>query len=376
MLPTYAPYPFPLAAGRGDQVLDASGNVYLDFYGGHCVAGTGHCHPVVAGAIAAQARQLLFYSAAARLPVRDEAAEALVGFGPEGLASVFFCNSGAEANESALKVAVQLTGRHKFVAFKGSFHGRTLLALSVTDAPELKKSLGPLVAPVEFLTFADPAALEAVDLSDIAAVIVEPMQSMAGVTTAPAAWFEALREKCRRAGTLLIFDEVQTGMGRLGTPFAAQLYRVTPDMLTLAKSIASGVPMGALLLSPAVAAALKLGDLGSTFGGGPLASAALVATLKVIREERLMENAAAQEQRIRTALAGSFITEVRGGGLLLGLKAGKHAATLKKYLQEQRILVGGSSDPEVLRLMPPLNVSHQAVDALLGAIATYGATRL
>ena len=376
MLPTYTPYPFLVAAGRGDQVLDASGNVYLDFYGGHCVAGTGHCHPVVAGAIAAQARQLLFYSAAARLPVRDEAAEALVGFGPEGLASVFFCNSGAEANESALKVAVQLTGRHKFVAFKGSFHGRTLLALSVTDAPELKKSLGPLVAPVEFLPFADPAALEAADLSDIAAVIVEPMQSMAGVTTAPAAWFEALREKCSRAGTLLIFDEVQTGMGRLGTPFAAQLYRVTPDMLTLAKSIASGVPMGALLMSPAVAGALKSGDLGSTFGGGPLASAALIATLKVIREERLMENAVAQEQRIRAALADSFITEVRGGGLLLGLKAGKHAATLKKYLQEQRILVGGSSDPEVLRLMPPLNVSDQAVEALLGAIATYGATHL
>ncbi|HEU5398228.1 MAG TPA: aspartate aminotransferase family protein [Gammaproteobacteria bacterium] len=376
LLPTYAPYPFPVTAGRGEQVLDASGNVYLDFYGGHCVAGTGHCHPVVAGAIAAQARQLLFYSAAARLPVRDEAAETLVGFGPEGLASVFFCNSGAEANESALKVAVQLTGRHKFVAFKGSFHGRTLLALSVTDAPELKKSLGPLVAPVEFLPFADPAVLEPADLSDVAAVIVEPMQSMAGVITAPTAWFEALREKCSRAGTLLIFDEVQTGMGRLGTPFAAQLYGVTPDLLTLAKSIASGVPMGALLMSPAVAAALKSGDLGSTFGGGPLASAALVATLKVIREERLMENAAAQERRIRAALAGGFITEVRGGGLLLGLKAGKHAGTLKKYLQEQRILVGGSSDPEVLRLMPPLNISDQAVDTLLGAIDTYGATHL
>jgi len=376
LLPTYAPYPFPITAGRGEQVLDANGNVYLDFYGGHCVAGTGHCHPVVAGAIAAQARQWLFYSAAARLPVRDEAAEALVGFGPAGLASVFFCNSGAEANESALKVAVQLTGRHKFVAFKGSFHGRTLLALSVTDAPELKKSLGPLVAPVEFLPFADPAALEAVDLSGVAAVIVEPMQSMAGVTTASATWFEALREKCSHSGTLLIFDEVQTGMGRLGTPFAAQLYGVTPDLLTLAKSIASGVPMGALLMNPAVAGALKSGDLGSTFGGGPLASAALVATLKVIREERLMENAAAQERHIRAALAGSFITEVRGGGLLLGLKAGRHAGTLKKYLQEQRILVGGSSDPEVLRLMPPLNVGDQAVDALLGAVATYGATNL
>jgi acetylornithine/succinyldiaminopimelate/putrescine aminotransferase len=171
---------------------------------------------------------------------------------------------------------------------------------------------------------------------------------------------------------LLIFDEVQTGMGRLGTPFAAQLYGVTPDMLTLAKSIASGVPMGALLMSPAVAGALKPGDLGSTFGGGPLACAALIATLEVIHEEKLMANAAAQEQRIRAALVTGCISEVRGAGLLLGLKAGRHAAGLKKHLQEQRILVGGSTDPEVLRLMPPLNISGKAVDTLLMAIKSYG----
>jgi len=373
LLPTYAPYPFPLVSGRGEQVFDADGNAYLDFYGGHCVAGTGHCHPRVAGALAAQARQLMFYSAAARLQVRDEAARVLVGFAPEGLASVFFCNSGAEANESALKVAVQLTGRHRFVAFTGSFHGRTLLALSVSDAPELKKSLMPILPPVEFLPFGDEAALAAADFSAVAAVVVEPIQSMAGVSTTTSAWFMALQEKCRRAGALLIFDEVQTGMGRLGTPFAAQLYGVTPDMLTLAKSIASGLPMGALLMSPVVAGALKSGDLGSTFGGGPLACAALIATLEVLHEENLMANASAQEQRIRAALAGSCISEVRGTGLLLGLKAGRHAAALKKYLQAQRILVGGSTDPEVLRLMPPLTVSGAAVDTLLAAIQKFSA---
>ena len=372
LLPTYAPYPFPLVAGRGEQVFDADGSAYLDFYGGHCVAGTGHCHPQVAGALAAQARQLMFYSAAARLPVRDQAAKALVDFAPKELTSVFFCNSGAEANESALKVAVQLTGRHRFVAFNGSFHGRTLLALSVSDSPALKQSLAPILPPVEFLPFGDVAALEAADFSKSAAVIVEPIQSMAGVSTANGTWFAALKDKCRRAGAMLIFDEVQTGMGRLGTPFAAQLYGVTPDMLTLAKSIASGVPMGALLMSPAVAGALKSGDLGSTFGGGPLACAALIATLEVIHEEKLMANAAAQEQRIRAALGGSCISEVRGAGLLLGLKAGRHASTLKKYLQEQRILVGGSTDPEVLRLMPPLNISGKAVDTLLAAIKNYG----
>ena len=374
LLPTYAPYPFPLVSGRGEQVFDAEGGAYLDFYGGHCVAGTGHCHPKVAEALAKQAQQLMFYSAAARIPVREEAAQALVEFGPAGLASVFFCNSGAEANESALKVAAQLTGRHRFAAFKGSFHGRTLLALSVTDAPELKQSLGSLVAPVDFLPFADPAALDAADFSQTAAVIVEPMQSMAGITTASADWFKALQRKCRQAGALLIFDEIQTGMGRTGQPFAAQLYGVTPDMLTTAKSIASGVPMGALLMSPAIAVALKPGDLGSTFGGGPLACAALLATLGVLRAEQLMANAADQERRIRAGLAGSFISEVRGAGLLLGLKAGQHAKPLKKFLQERHILVGGSNDAAVLRLMPPLNVSDTAVDNLLTAIRDYGST--
>jgi acetylornithine/succinyldiaminopimelate/putrescine aminotransferase len=248
-----------------------------------------------------------------------------------------------------------------------------MLALSVTDASALKKGLEPLLAPVDFLSFGDLEALKAADLSRSAAVIVEPIQSMAGVSTASREWFAALAEKCRRQGALLIFDEVQTGMGRLGMPFAAQFYGVGPDFITLAKGIASGVPMGALLMTADIARSLKSGDLGSTFGGGPLACAALLGTLEVIRTEGLMANAAAQAQRIRAGLKGSVVTEVRGEGLLLGLKAGAHAAVLKKRLQEQRILVGGSSDPEVLRLMPPLNISTAAVDSLLAAISGFAA---
>ena len=373
LLPTYAPYPFPLLDGKGERVRDDADNEYLDFYGGHCVVATGHSHPKLAAAIAAQARQMIFYSAAARLPVRDAAAQALVDFGPAHMASAFFCNSGAEANESALKLAVQLTGRTRFTAFKGSFHGRTMLALSVTDSPSLKRGLEPLLAPVDFLPFGDLEALQAADLSRSAAVIVEPIQSMAGVSTATREWFKALAERCRRAGTLLIFDEVQTGMGRLGKPFAAQFYGVEPDFITLAKGIASGVPMGALLMTAEIARSLKSGDLGSTFGGGPLACAALLATLEVIQGEALMANATAQAARIRAALKGSVVTEVRGEGLLLGLKAGAQAGALKKRLQEQRILVGGSSDPEVLRLMPPLNISDTAVESLLAAIRGFTA---
>jgi acetylornithine/succinyldiaminopimelate/putrescine aminotransferase len=367
LLPTYPPYPFPLAGGSGERVFDDAGREYLDFYGGHCVVATGHSHPKVVAAVAEQAEALIFYSAAARLPVRDAAAQALVDFAPQHMASVFFCNSGAEANESALKLAVQLTGRARFTAFTGSFHGRTTLALSVTDSPSLKKGMDSLLALVDFLPFGDVEALQAADLSRSAAVIVEPIQSMAGCTTASHEWFQALARKCRHDGALLIFDEVQTGMGRLGSPFAADFYGVQPDFMTLAKGIASGVPMGALLMTADIARSLKSGDLGSTFGGGPLACAALLATLQVIRDEDLMANATAQAARIRAGLKGSVVSEMRGEGLLLGLKAGSHAAALKKKLQAQGILVGGSSDPEVLRLMPPLTISTAAVETLLAA---------
>lgn len=372
---TYPPYAFPLVAGEGDRVVDPQGNTYLDFYGGHCVASTGHCHPAVVDAIAGQARKLMFYSAAARLPVRDEAAAALVEFAGNGMASVFFCNSGAEANENALHIALKLTGRRKFVAFQGAFHGRTLLALSVTDSVGLRQGCESLLAPTTFLPFGDEAALDRVSLSGVAAVIVEPMQSMAGVKTAAPAWFAALRDKCSKAGALLVFDEIQTGMGRLGAPFAANRYAVTPDLITCAKGMASGVPMGAVLMTGATAAELHEGDLGSTFGGGPLACAALLATLDVVSSERLMHRALAAEARIRSGLETGSIA-VRGSGLLLGLEVGARAGALRNHLLERRILVGGSGDSGVLRLMPPLNVGNVSVDTLIEAVHEFCATEV
>ena len=373
LLSTYTPYPFPLISGQGDQVFDDQGTAYLDFYGGHCVASTGHCHPAVASAIADQARKLIFYSAAAQLPIRDQAAQALVEFAGADMVSVFFCNSGAEANESALKVAIKLTGRKRLVAFQGAFHGRSLLALSVTDSPALRKDYQALLAPTQFLPFADPAALDAADFSQVAAVIVEPIQSMAGIKTASAGWFAALREKCTDAGTLLIFDEVQTGIGRVGTPFAAQFYGVSPNVITCAKGMASGVPMGGVLMDSTVATALKPGDMGSTFGGGPLACAALIATLKVIIDEKLMERASKLAKTIRNGLTDGVVQEVRGEGLLLGLDVDTQAKALKAHLLKNHILVGGSDDPKVLRLMPPLTISSPAVEQLLASIAAFQA---
>jgi len=368
LLPTYAPYPFPLVRGEGDRVFDDAGQAWWDFYGGHCVCATGHSHPAVVKAVADQAATLLFYSAAAALPVRDEAAERITAF--SGMDSVFFCNSGAEANENALKLALLLTGRKHLGAFDGGWHGRTLLALSVTDDPKITQPYADQLVPTLRIPFGDLAALAAADFSDVAGVIVEPIQSMAGIKTASRERFQALRAKCDAAGTLLIFDEIQTGMGRLGVPFAAQFYGVRPDFMTSAKGLASGVPMGALLMTAEVAAKLKGGDLGSTFGGGPLACAALIATVEAITTEGMLANAAHAAARLRQELAGSVVTEVLGEGLLLGLHCA-HAAALKKHLLARHILVGGSSDPTVLRLMPPLNLSNEALDALIAAIHAF-----
>lgn len=368
LLPTYAPYPFPLVRGEGDRVFDDQGQGWWDFYGGHCVCATGHSHPKVVKAVSDQAASLLFYSAAAALPVRDRAAAAITAFA--GMDSVFFCNSGAEANENALKLALLLTGRKQLGAFEGGWHGRTLLALSVTDDPKITEPFADHLVPCLRLPFGDLAALAAADFSTVAGIILEPIQSMAGIKTASRAWFQALRDKCDDAGTLLIFDEIQTGMGRLGTPFAAQFYGVRPDLITSAKGLASGVPMGALLMTAAVAAKLKSGDLGSTFGGGPLACAALLATVDVIETEGLMARAAKAAARLRQEVKGSVVTAVQGEGLLLGLRT-NHAAALKKHLLAQHLLVGGSGDPQVLRLMPPLNVSDTALDALITAIHAF-----
>ncbi|MDQ6622886.1 MAG: aminotransferase class III-fold pyridoxal phosphate-dependent enzyme, partial [Verrucomicrobiota bacterium] len=279
LLTTYPPFPFRLVRGNGDRVFDDQGRSYFDFYGGHCVCSTGHAHPKVAAAIARQSNELLFYSSAADVPVRTEAAERLIEFansrGDLGLTSVFFCNSGSEANENALKIAAKITGRTRFAAFAGGWHGRGTLPLSVTDDPKISEPYRAFLAPCTCLPWNDESALDSLDFSEIAAVILEPIQSMAGIRAASAPFLAKLRERTTAAGAFLIFDEIQTGIGRLGAPFAASKYRIVPDLLTSAKGIASGVPMGAVLMTEAIAAQLKPGDLGSTFGGSPLACAAL-----------------------------------------------------------------------------------------------------
>lgn len=369
LLETYAAYPFVLERGARDRVYAEDGTEYLDFYGGHCVTLTGHSHPRVVAAISAQAQQLLFYSAAAKLRVRDRAAQALIDFlKGAGMSSVFFCNSGAEANENALKLALKQTGRTQILSFDGGWHGRTLLALSATDDPKITEPYATSLVAHARIPFADMTTLEATDFGAFAAVIVEPVQSMCGIRVADAAWFARLRERTTEAGTWLICDEIQTGLGRLGAPSAAEMYAIRPDAMTLAKGLASGVPVGATVLSAERAAAVQAGDLGSTFGGGPLAMAALLATLEVVRDEQLIARAAQVGARLIDTLPGACVERVRGRGLLLGVQTRGNAAALKNHLYSRRILVGGSSDPKVLRLMPCLNVSDEALTALESAV--------
>jgi acetylornithine/succinyldiaminopimelate/putrescine aminotransferase len=246
-----------------------------------------------------------------------------------------------------------------------------MLPLSVTDDPKLSEAYAPFLVPCARLKWNDEAQLDTFDFSQVAAVILEPIQSMAGIRVATPSFLTKLREVTAAAGALLILDEVQTGMGRLGQPYAAGMYRVRPDLLTTAKGLASGVPMGALLMTEKIADSLKPGDLGSTFGGSPLACAALLATLDVIQEEQLMARAVSAEAKIRRSLTGSCVAEVLGSGLLLGLRVPSRASALKQHLEQKGILVGSSADPEVLRLMPPLNLTDEAIAALANAVREF-----
>jgi acetylornithine/N-succinyldiaminopimelate aminotransferase len=370
LLPTYTPFPFVLSHGVRDQVFATDGRIFWDFYGGHCVASTGHSHPRVVAAIHAQAQSLLFYSTAGALPLRERAAAKLIEFSAgSGMQHVFFCNSGAEANENALKLAHKLTGRPVIMTLKGGWHGRSLACLSATDDAKITQPYSMWLPPSRAITLNDFDALAAADFSDVCAVIIEPIQSLAGVCPAAKDYLQALRAKTALAGSLLIFDEIQTGVGRLGAPFAANVHGVQPDIITSAKGLASGVPIGAVLMQAGVAAKITPGDMGSTFGGGPLACAALLATLDVIEQEGMMTNARSAGAAICAGLHALGIT-TRGTGLLLGVEH-PQAGALKPYLFDAGILVGGSNAPNVLRLMPPLNLSSAAIAFFLHAVQRF-----
>src|SRR6201996_3806080 len=287
----FAQYPIEVAHGEGVWLHARDGRKVLDFYGGHAVAGLGYGHPRWLAALERQARQMAFQTNALPMVIRERAAARLTKFVGLGLDTVFWINSGAEANENALKLAFKITGRSNAVALEQSFHGRTAAAGAVTHGA-LEKWYGFPRTPfdVRFTPRDQPEALERVIDRDTAAVIVEPVQGVGGAYDVGKPMLKALRQRCDDVGALLIFDEVQCGVGRTGAPFAANYYGVTPDMITTAKALGNGFPVSALLLSGAVASNLKYDDMGTTFGGGPMACAIAEAVIDTIESESLLAN--------------------------------------------------------------------------------------
>lgn len=368
LITTYAQMPVRPVRGVGSWLIEADGTRWLDAYGGHAVASTGHCHPHVVRAIQEQAAALLFYSTAVPLPQREALAEALVARMPAPLTKVFFCNSGAEANENALHLARKWTGRSKIVSVSGGWHGRTAATLAVTDGEHYMALARRAGIPLSIkVPFDDVAAMHAAVDAGTAAVIVEPVQGMGGARDASVEFLRAAREACDRHGAALIFDEVQCGVGRSGTFTAAEAVGVVPDLLTLAKGLASGIPIGATVASTTIAADIRSGDLGSTFGGGPVPCAAALATLEVIDREGLLANVRSVGEQLRRGARALGVSRVTGRGLLLGLWLDRPARQVQEALWKRHVLVGTSGE-RVIRLLPPLTFSGAEADQLLTAL--------
>lgn len=369
LLPVYAQMPVRPVSGSGSWITDDQGQRWLDAYGGHAVSSTGHSHPHVVAAIAKQAEQLLFYSTVLPHPNRERLAELLVARMPAPLSRVFFANSGAEANENALHLARKVTGRQRVVSVDGGWHGRTLGCLAMTDGEKymaLARRAGVQLS--EKVPFNDIAALDRLLGDDVAALVVEPVQGMMGARDCSVEFLERAGELTAERGVLLIFDEIQCGVGRSGRFTAAESFGVTPDLLTMAKGLGSGMPISATVATSAVASQVAIGDLGSTFGGGPVPCAAAIATLEVIEQEGLLENVARVSDHIRAGAASIGVRQVQGRGLLLGLRLERPAAEVQRALFERLVLTGTSTDPAVLRLMPPLSFSLDEANVLLSSL--------
>ncbi len=369
-IPVYGQLPFVPERASGCDIFTRDGRRILDLYGGHAVAALGYGHPRLVEAIREQSGKLLFQSNAVALDIRAEAAELLTRVAPAGIDRVFFINSGAEANENALRMAVRATGRRRILAVTQGFHGRTAAAGAVTWNADKWYGFPAKPFDVDFIPRDDVAAAEAMIDSSVAGVIFEPVQGVAGAYDLSTEFIEALRAATSRHGAVLIADEVQSGIGRCGHFFAVQAHGVRPDIITSAKALGGGVPCGAVLCSEAVAANFGSGDLGSTFGGGPIAAAAIAATIRAIVDEHLLENVRDREAQIRDQCVTGPIHRIQGMGLLLGLVCDRPAVEVRDALLEHDILTGTSSDPEVLRVLAPLVLQDSHVHHLAQALAS------
>ena len=354
-----------LKSGKGLVVTDTVGKKYLDFLGGIATNVLGHAHPVIVRAVSKQIATLghvsNFYSHPSGIALAAKLQE-LTG---DNTARVFFCNSGAEANEAALKLS-RKTGRSKIVATTGSFHGRTMGALSLTGQPSKRNPFKPLVKNIKHVTFGDVSAMRKAVNKKTAMVIVEPIMGEAGVIVPPFGYLKQLRELCSEHGVLLVFDCVQTGIGRTGTWFGYEEEKIRPDVITLAKGLGGGLPLGAMISLGSNSPQFAPGEHGTTFGGNPVSAAAGLAAIEFITKNRLMVSVKSYEKRLKIKLGAiRGVTEVRGRGLLLGIGLdGGYAKALAAKLSDRGILVNAPND-ETIRIAPALTVSKVQIDRFI-----------
>ena len=373
IMKTYGRYPIVPVKGKGSRLWDADGKEYLDFLGGVAVNNLGHCHPKVVAALQTQAAELIHCSNYYQIPQQIELAELLCNNSFADKA--FFCNSGAEANEAAIKLARKYSRdtfgpeRYEIITAADSFHGRTMATVSATGQEKVQRFFDPLLHGFKHVPFDDVAALEAAVTLTTCAVMLEPIQGEGGINIPSPGYFEAVREICDRHGLLLIFDEVQVGMGRTGKMFAYEHFGVTPDIMTLAKALAGGAPIGTMLAKDKYAAAFVPGTHGSTFGGNPLVCAAAIATVRTILEDGLLNRC----EEIGEYLTGElealgrkfdFVKEVRGIGLMIGMSLAIPGAEIVKKGHDRGVLLNVTHDT-VLRFVPPLVVTKQEIDAMI-----------
>jgi len=370
LAPVFAQFPLEVTSAQGVYLHTRDGRKVLDLYGGHAVAALGYNHPRWVEALTKQARELCFQSNAVPMDVRQRAATKLANFCGLGLDTVFFVNSGAEANENALKLAFKMTGGTEVIAVEGSFHGRTAAAGAVTWGADAKWYGFPQKPfDVKFIKPSDIGKLSTLIGDNTAAVIVEPVQGVAGAVALPKDFLAALRFRCSENGSVLIFDEVQCGVGRTGYPFAANMHGITPDIITTAKALGAGFPVSAVMVSDMIAPYMKVDSLGTTFGGGPMACAIVEAVLDTIESEKLLDNVRARSAEIREKCIVGPVVGTQGAGLLLGLRTTRPAKDVQAELLKQDVLTGTSGDPNVVRILAPFVLESAHVDQLAAALA-------
>jgi len=373
LLPVYSLMDIELVRGAGSVVTDANGVDYIDLYGGHAVITIGHSHPEYVAAVQQQVAQLGFYSNSVHIGVQEQLATELANASGYPDYRWFMVNSGAEANENALKLASFATGRSAIVAMRGAFHGRTSLAVAATDNPKIQAPVNRC-HNVTFLPLNDAAAVaERLATGDVAAVIIEGIQGVGGVFEASADTLRAIEQACADTGTILIMDEVQSGMGRTGTFFAHQTAGIHPHIITMAKGLGNGFPVGGILVHPDLA--VWDGMLGTTFGGNHLACAAALATLNVVRRDNLAAEAARKGAFVIDAVRSiAGVTQVRGRGLMIGIDTTAPSSVVRAHLvRHHRMLTGNASTPNTVRVLPALTIDdvmlHQFVEALSQTLA-------